>query len=493
MTCKFCLAEIEDGVTVCPLCGKNLAEETPAEETPAEETPVEETVQQEEEAAEELLEEPEFEALFQKPKKPKKPKKTKKKLGRGWKIALAVTGVVVLAVILAGAILYFMGYGKEIAHNLKFWRDNDISYKLSYTVDDAGAEKKADTVVATLGNQTLTNGELQAYYWMSVYEFLDYYGSYLSMIGVDVSVPLSDQIYDEETGMTYQQMFLSNALQDWRTYATLVQLAEDANFTLDDTQQAYLTEVEEELKTMATERNYADVETFIDKELFPGSSLEKYMQYVKVNHVGLCYYDTLYADLLPDEQEIEAYYTAHEAEFEENGMAKDAGNYYDVRHILIEVEGGTEDEDGVMTYTDAEWEACRESAQKLLDEFLANDPTEEKFADLAVEYSQDSGSASNGGLYTQLTAGYGFIANFENWYVDESRQVGDTGLVKNTESSVQGYHIMYFSGSQPIWRYEVQSAILSEGTTAMMDEARAKFPMEVNYKNIVLGEVNLAG
>ena len=43
MKCKFCFAEVEDGVTVCPICGKALEE---IEETPVEETveiPVEET------------------------------------------------------------------------------------------------------------------------------------------------------------------------------------------------------------------------------------------------------------------------------------------------------------------------------------------------------------------------------------------------------------------------------------------------------------------
>lgn len=472
MICKFCFAELEDGVTVCPVCGKNLAEETPAEENP-----VEEAVQQEE-AIEEI---------------PEQAVETPKKKGKGWKIALAVVGAVVLAVVLVGAILHFMGLGGKIMHNLKFWRANDINYKLSYTVDDAVAEKKADTVIATMGNMTLTNGELQAYYWMSVYEFLDYYGSYLSMMGVDVTKPLSDQIYDEKTGETYQQLFLSNALQDWRTYATLVQMSEEANFTLSEQEQAYLTEVEEQLKKMAEERKYTDVETFVDKELFPGSSLAHYMQYVKTNHLGLCYYDTLYAGLMPTEQEIEDYYNAHEAEFKEKKFAKEDGNYYGVRHILVEIEGGTQGADGIMTYTEAEWEACRAKAQKLLDDFLANDPTEEKFAKLAAEHSKDPGSAANGGLYAQLTKDYGFIANFENWYTDESRKVGDTGLVKNTESSVQGYHIMYFASSEPIWQYESKSAILGERTTAMMDEAKAKMPMEVNYKEIVLGNVNLAG
>ena len=43
-------------------------------------------------------------------------------------------------------------------------------------MEDAKVEEKVDTVVATFGDQKLTNGELQAYYWMSVYDFLNQYG-----------------------------------------------------------------------------------------------------------------------------------------------------------------------------------------------------------------------------------------------------------------------------------------------------------------------------
>ena len=102
-------------------------------------------------------------------------------------------------------------------------------------------------------------------------------------------------------------------------------------------------------------------------------------------------------------------------------------------------------------------------------------------------------SAENGGLYSRLTKDYGFIKDFESWYTDESRKPGDTGLVKNTESSVQGYHIMYFVGSYPIWEYEAKASLLTENTNKVIEEGQTKWPMVVNYKNIVLGEVDLAG
>lgn len=65
---------------------------------------------------------------------------------------------------------------------------------------------------------------------------------------------------------------------------------------------------------------------------------------------------------------------------------------------------------------------------------------------MAVQNTADRGSQSSGGLYTGVSRYDGFIEDFTNWCLDSSRQPGDTGLVKNTGSSTQGWHIMYFVG-----------------------------------------------
>ena len=112
----------------------------------------------------------------------------------------------------------------------------------------------------------------------------------------------------------------------------------------------------------------------------------------------------------------------------------------DVRHILIGFEGGTTDETtGVTTYSDEEKAAAQETAQALLDEFLAGEATEEAFATLANENSTDTGSNTTGGLYEDVYPGQ-TVTNFNNWCFDESRQPGDTGIVETD----YGYHVMYF-------------------------------------------------
>ena len=482
MKCKFCLAEIEEDVTVCPVCGKELteADQAPAEETVAEET-AEEVVAEEtaEEVAEEIGEVEETEEL------PAEPQKK----GKGLKVALAVTGLVLLGAILAGAVLHFMGV-IDAKRMLGIGVKNDIFNKLSYTVDNEKAEKNAEKVVATLGNQKLTNAELQAHYWMSVYDFLEYYGSYASYMGLDTSKPLDEQVYDKETGKTYQQWFLENALESWHRYATLAQLADDAGFTLSDEQQAQLDALPDSIKKMAEENGYTDVEKFVDEQFYPGSSLAGYLSYNTITWKAVCYYEELYENMLPNSAEVEAYYTEHEAEFIENGMSKEDGLYYDVRHILVPIEGEAADVDGVPTYTDQQWEDCLAKAQKVLDDFLADGGSEELFAQLAKEKSADPGSAENGGLYTKLTKDTDFIEKFKNWYLEEGRKVGDTGIVQNTLSSTQGYHVMYLSKTYPIWEYETESAVLAEKTDAMLQEAESKWPANIEYKKIVLGQID---
>lgn len=461
MKCKFCFAELEDGVTVCPACGKELAEPATEEVT---------------EAAPEVQPEPPV---------------TEKKKNKAWKIVLAVTAVVLLAVILAGAILYFMGFGKQVLHSLKFWRDNDVYYKLSYTVDSAEAEEKVDQVVATLGDQVLTNGQLQAYYWMGVYDILEQYGYYISMLGIDITEPLDQQVFDEKTGMTFEQMFLETALENWCRDAILIEMSKEADFELTAEQQTYLDSLRPQLESVAEKNGYEDLEKFIDEQFFPGTSVESYLKYKEFTNHALFYDEVVYQQLLPTQEDLEAYYTAHEAELQKEGFGKEKGDYYAVRHILVEIKGGTEDAEGVVTYSDAEWEACRAEAQELLNKFLTGGATEAAFAELANTNSKDPGSNTTGGLYDKLTKDYGFIKGFEDWYTDESRKPGDTGLVKNTESAVQGYHIMYFCERTPIWEYETTSAVLTEKTSKMWAEAQEKWPVDVDYTKIALGYMSL--
>lgn len=121
-------------------------------------------------------------------------------------------------------------------------------------------------------------------------------------------------------------------------------------------------------------------------------------------------------------------------------LYKNSMAFVDVRHILVMPEGGTTAEDGTTTYSDDEWAAAYTEAEAILNEWLAGDKTEDSFAALANEYSDDNnGNVTNGGIYTDVYLGQ-MVKNFENWCFDSSRQTGDYDIVQTPF----GYHIMYF-------------------------------------------------
>ena len=125
------------------------------------------------------------------------------------------------------------------------------------------------------------------------------------------------------------------------------------------------------------------------------------------------------------------------------------------------------------------------TAQDLLDQWKANGATEELFADFAMEYTEDPGSQSTGGLYTDVKAGQ-MVEVFNDWIMDDSRQHGDSAVLK-ADYHYQGYHIMYFVSGEPVWKQAAQQAMITEKSTALVQESLEKWPIEKTEENLKLG------
>lgn len=117
-----------------------------------------------------------------------------------------------------------------------------------------------------------------------------------------------------------------------------------------------------------------------------------------------------------------------------------------VRHILVAFEGGTTDSNGSTTYSDEEKAAARTEAESILAQWKAGDKTEDSFAALATEKTDDTASAETGGLYEDISPASNYVTAFKEWALDDSRKPGDTGIVE-TE---YGYHVMYYCGESAL-------------------------------------------
>ncbi len=497
MNCKYCSEPLEDGVTLCPACGKDNAEAIEPAQEAAPEEGTEETVSQaeaapgeapeaaapegseedagdgEESSEEEAgdAEEPSEEEAPEEGEQKPAPKSKKR-------IVLKVTAVVAFLALALGlaASVYYGVNGSWLP------KENNAQYKDNYTVQADQLKTAAGKTVASIGDRKLTNGLLNIYYWTQVYDYLSSdYAAYV----VDYTQPLEYQAAGD--GMTYQQYFLDVALDTWHRYQALALRAEAEGVELDPALQTALEELPQRLEEQAASYGFADVQELLDVSLFPGCSLDDYLAYMELSYRAYHYLDTLYEDLAPTYDEVDAYFTENQDTYTSQGITKEAGNMVDVRHILIMPQGGATDSSGSTTYSEEEWEACRQEAQALYDQWLAGDATEESFAQLAAEHSAD-GSAVNGGLITDITQGR-MVQTFNDWCFDPAREYGDHGLIR----SEYGYHIMFFVGGQQIWYRYAERDCVAQSVNQIVEEAIAAFPMKVKYRDVALSYVNLAG
>lgn len=459
MNCKFCNAQIDGEANFCPICGKTVQENEEA-------LPVEA-------AAETVLEEfltEEAETLAD----PQPQEKTNKKT---WKIVVAAVCAAVVLLGAAAAGWWFCNGGSFIP------RENDVYYKDNYIVEGTELSEAADKVVATIGEYELTNSQLQVYYWMQVYNYLEYSGG---SANVDITKPLAEQYVSENT--TWEQYFLNLALATWHRYQTLCIEAKNAGFELPEDAKTALEQMPATMQTTAENYDFETAEDMIQADMGPGCGMDDYMAYMKVYYEGVHYFNSLYEQMDPTMEEIEAHFTAHASDFKTSyGITKDSGKLVDVRHILIQPEDCETDENGYIIADDAQWEACRAQAQAILDSWAEGDATEEAFAQLANEHSTDGGSNTNGGLYSGVPAGY-MVESFDAWIFDESRQAGDTGLVR----SEFGYHIMYYVGGEEGWILYGRDSLISELCSQKLDAFTEAYAMEVNYKDIALGQADIS-
>ena len=527
MNCKYCGAELDDGVMECPACGKAqtdeeiataetdeeavAAEQTAAEAGAADETAAEKTAAEEVkncgrtepcagcdqlsgcEQAEQYFAD-ELEAQ-------KKAKKTGTK-----RLVLGVVAGVLVVALVATLLICLLPHGKdtETANDVPapdgvsdaapqdetdtqpqtpnsegpVMHTNDMGY-ISYTAtEEQLTDEVLGSVVAECAGRTLTNREMGLYYWQQYYSFANAYSSYLSYF-MDTSLGLDEQLYGEN--VTWQQQFIDRAFMMFHHIAALAQEAENAGFTLNEDDQAYIDTLADSLSEAAVGYGYESADAFLQMQFGPSVTVQTYVDLVADNVLAFAYLQSLVDAHSYTDDDVSAYYDEHAEEYEANRVQKLDMPNIDVRHILIMPQ--EQNEDG--TYTDAAWQQASEQAEAILQQWRDGEATEDSFAELAMNNSAD-GSASNGGLITDVYPGQ-MVDAFNDWCFDPARQPGDVGIVKTQ----YGYHVMFFSavGEEIYWRSVAEYDYLSELSATIEDEIAAKYELTTKLDDVAIFDV----
>lgn len=351
-------------------------------------------------------------------------------------------------------------------------------------------------VIARIGSETLTNGQLQPYFWAAVGE----YQMTQPEIAPDYSQDLGEQLcpLDPEGG-SWRDYFLNQALQMWHTCQALALQGEQEGVPTEEAyqpdpekhekymtgmpatrylygysqsyqpntmHQVFLDNVDALLEDLAQKTGCADPEKLASRGF--GTTLENLRDFVTLYNWGYMYYTTLSYDLEPTQEQVESC-------LQQEGQVcpePEGEMCCDVRHILLLPESDTEEG----------WEACVQQAQDLLKTWQKSfRVTEDTFASLANQYSQDTGTAVDGGGYYRLRRGQ-LLTQMDAWCFAPERQPGDTALFRTSK----GVHILYFSGAKSARRLWAEDRCREQMMKNLIASAREAYPMEVEREEIVL-------
>lgn len=470
MICKYCQSKLED-YGVCPVCGT----ENPAPtQVLADEIEATETIEAVEAPA--------------------------KKSKLGLIACIAIGAVVLLA---AGTLLLgwkcFGWFEKsdsfgvtleESAKPTDGFGASALSERMIYAVENAvpGSKEMTAPVVRVAGEE-ISNAEFNVYFWMEYYNFMNQYGAYASYLGLDSTKPLYEQESitpidpdkDDSGMMTWEQHFVNAAIESIKLQKSLALAAKEAGYQLSEELQAQLEQMPDDLAQAAAEENES-IDAFVAKLFGSGVTLQDYYNYTATYLTASGYYSEYLAEQVqPSDAEIEAYFDENAESFQ--GLRK--LNDIAVRHVLVMPEKDTDaDGDGTPEASSEEaWAAAKQKADELYQSWLEGEATEDSFAALAAEVSEDPGSAQNGGLYDRVYPGR-MLPEFDAWCFDEPREYGDNGMVKTD----YGYHLMYFVETleQRTWFEQASDALTGQKLSELAEDEIAPYTdlFEIDFRSI---------
>ena len=322
---------------------------------------------------------------------------------------------------------------------------------ISQTITTSGMREK-NTVAMTVGEHEISNAELNYYYIDTVNNFYSQNGSYASIFGLYVTLPLYEQ-YDlgDESGETWADYFLSSAKSSVQSIYALVDEANAVGHTMTEAEAANIETAVSTASLYATLYGYGDVETYLKAMYGNGATEESYRDYVEKSLLADSYYAAYANSLTYEDTDLRA----KEAENYNLYSAFDY-NYYHLPASKF-LEGGTTDENGNTTYSDAEKEASVALAKEAAEALAAQEFATVADFDAAIAAMEINAEVEDAASTSYDDLAYGSIHSvIAEWLSDPSRKAGDVDCLENATTTtaedgtetktVNGYYVVYFRG-----------------------------------------------
>lgn len=390
---------------------------------------------------------------------------------------------------------------------------------------------------AIVNGDKVSRVEFDYNYNISLNNYLNQYGSYMSMFGMDLSGDLSMQMYSDE--LTFQDFFTQMAIENISDNKALLAKAEAEGFTYDTS--ADYADFEQRLRNAASEAGMT-IKDFIRDNYGVFATMSRISGFVKESMYLSAYYDSIMDARMPSNEEAESYYNENtdeydsvdyrlltvEAELSEapaeeeiTAAMAEAKKEADAAAKTVATEG--ERIENITTtyapYLLRDWlfDGSRKAgdttvientsahsyyvvafenryldetptvnirgiitadgnAQAILEEWQGGEATEESFVELCDQFNDDSLISTPGGLMESVQPGM-MSEDMGAWLSDSARKAGDV-TVFSPEGDSYSYVLYYLGESDPWWMVSVKNTLLGTAMEAYMEEITADISVE---------------
>ena len=306
-----------------------------------------------------------------------------------------------------------------------------------------------NTTALTVNGEKVSAVELNYFYIDNVNSFMNTYGSYADLMGLDTTKSLNDQHYDVDAGTTWADYFLDTATDSAKRVYTLYQEAKANNYQLPAEAQEEIDSTVETLDNYGILYGFADADGYIKAMYGAGASEKSFVDYMTVQYTAENYYNDYLDGLEFTPEQIRAQDEANAQNYNSYSY-----NYYYLAASKF-YQGGTDAEDGTTTYTDAEKAAGQAECKSVAESLAKSANVDELNASIAsLEINAGTNAVSTSIVGRQYT---GVDIDLQAWVTDPSRSEGDTTVIENTTTTtaedgtettaVNGYYVVMFNGS----------------------------------------------
>lgn len=322
----------------------------------------------------------------------------------------------------------------------------------------------------TIGSTGYSAAEYSFFYNLNYNNFVNQYGSYLSMMGLDTTKSLSSQNYTED--QTWAQYFQESAQASMKEITALYDDAVKNGFELSEEEKTSLDSTVASMQSGYAEAGYSSADAYLAAVYGKGCTVKTVSSLVEKYFIAQSYSSQKNDSLTYTSDQLKSYY-------EEN---KDSLDQY--TYISYFADGSVKEDTNVVAGTasappdasespspspdtEAAKAAAMEEAKGIADAIVAGAATEEGFKQAVLDQTQTEANEIT-------TQGSSLNDKFSDWLKDGSRKTGDTTVVETDTGYYAVYYISrdsndYYTANV---RHILIKAVASEDGT-YSDEAKA--------------------